>query len=109
MQAGKLDTLFEVLEQTKEKNSAGQLVQSWAVVDLFYGGVEPINTQTFVQSGVQGSAVVCRVVMRPSDYPQINAAQQIRNADTGQLYKIAGILPINKDKQAIMCTIGKLS
>ena len=108
MQAGKLDTLFEVYQQTTEKNTAGQKKDVWSPIGRFYGGVEPISTQSFVQSGVQGSALVCRVVMRPDDYPEINSTFTIKDLDRGNIYKISGVLPINKGKQALLCVVGKL-
>lgn len=108
MQSGDLDTLFDVFEQTDEKNSAGQLKPVWKKIGSFYGGVEPVNTQSFVQSGVQGSALICRVVMRPDDFPNISAAFQIKDLDLNKIYKITGVMPINKGKNALMCVLGKL-
>lgn len=108
MQSGQLDTLFDVYQQSSEKNTAGQKKDVWTKIGSFYGGVEPISTQTFVQSGVQGSALVCRVVMRPDDYPGLNSALIIKDVDRGNIYKISGVLPINKGKQSLLCTIGKL-
>lgn len=108
MQSGDLDTLFDVFQQTEEKNSAGQVKQIWKNIGQFFGGVQPINTAAFVQSGVQGSVLVCRVVMRPDDFPSINAALLIQNVDSKEIYKINGALPINKGKKALMCSVGKL-
>lgn len=108
MQSGELDTLFNVFERTDERNSAGQVKQIWKNIGQFYGGVQPISTAAFTQSGVQGSALVCRVVMRPDDFPTINAALLIQDADSNEVYKITGALPISKGKKALMCMIGKL-
>lgn len=108
MQPGQLDTLFDVLERTPDKNSGGMVKQQWTSIGQIYGGVEPINTQTFVNSSVQGSALVCRVIIRPDDFPLIKAKHMIRNVDTDELYVIEGILPINKGKSALMCKIGAL-
>ena len=108
MQSGDLDTLFDVFERTEEKNSAGQVKQIWKVIGQFYGGVQPISTSAFAQSGVQGSALVCRVVMRPDDFPTINAAHLIQDFDNKEIYKITGALPVNRSKKALMCTLGKM-
>lgn len=108
MQSGELDTLFDVFQQTEEKNTAGQKVQSWKKIGQFYGGVQPISTNAFTQSGTQGSALVCRIVMRPDDFPNINAALLIQDVDTNEIYKISGALPIDKGKKALMCTVGKM-
>ncbi|ELW82063.1 phage head-tail joining protein [Acinetobacter sp. WC-743] len=108
MQPGKLDKLFDVLERTPEKNSGGQVKQEWNVIGQFYGGVEPISTQVFTLSHTQGSALVCRVVMRPDDFPDLNAGHMLKDVDTNQIYRIDGKLPVNKGKQTLMCSIGKL-
>lgn len=108
MQSGDLDTLFDVFERTEEKNSGGQVKQIWRVIGQFYGGVQPISTTAFAQSGVQGSALVCRVVMRPDDFPSINAALLIQDVDSKEIYKITGALPVNKGKKALMCVVGKM-
>lgn len=108
MQPGKLDHLFDVLQRTEEKNSGGQVKQDWTVIGDFYGGVEPISTQVFTLSHTQGSALVCRVVMRPDDFPNLTAAHMLRDVDTQEIYQIDGKLPVNKGKQTLMCSIGKL-
>lgn len=108
MQSGDLDTLFDVLERTDQKNSGGQVKQEWNRIGQFYGGVKPISTQTFVQSGVQGSALVCRVVMRPDDFPQIKPKHMIKNVDTDEVYVIEGVLPVYKNKWSLMCKLGAL-
>ena len=108
MQSGQLDTLFDVLERTSQKNSGGQTKQEWVPIGQFYGGIEPISIQTYVQSGVQGSALNCRVVMRPDDFPQLQAKHMIKNVDTNEVYVIDGILPVNKGKWSLMCKIGAL-
>lgn len=108
MQPGQLDTLFEVLERTSDKNTGGMVKQEWTSIGQLYGGIEPINTQTFVSSSVQGSALVCRVVIRPDDFPIIKPKHLIRNVDTQEIFVIEGILPINKGKSALMCKIGAL-
>lgn len=108
MQSGDLDTLFDVLQRTEEKNSGGQTKQVWSVIGQFYGGVEPISTQVFTLSHTQGSALVCRVVMRPDDFPTLTAVHMLRDVDSKEIYRIDGKLPVNKCKQALMCSIGKL-
>lgn len=108
MQSGKLDTLFDVLERTSVKNTGGQQKQEWVKIGEFYGGVEPISTQVFTLSHTQGSALVCRVVMRPDDFPSLNAVHMIQDVDTKEIYRIDGKLPVNKGKQALMCSIGKV-
>ncbi len=108
MQSGDLDILFDVLERTDQKNTGGQVKQEWNQIGQFYGGVEPISIQTFVQSGVQGSALVCRVVMRPDDFPQIKPKHMIKNVDTNEVYVIDGVLPVNKSKWSLMCKNGVL-
>ena len=108
MHNGKLDTLFDVLQRTEEKNSGGQIKQVWSVIGQFYGGVEPVSTQVFTLSHTQGSALVCRIVMRPDDFPNLTAAHMLRDVDSNEIYRIDGKLPVNKGKQALMCSIGKL-
>lgn len=108
MHNGELDTLFDVLQRTEEKNSGGQNKQVWSVIGQFYGGVEPISTQVFTLSHTQGSALVCRIVMRPDDFPSLNTAHILQDVDNKEIYRIDGKLPIHKGKQALMCSIGKL-
>ncbi|OJK08891.1 phage head-tail adapter protein [Acinetobacter baumannii] len=108
MQSGKLDVLFDVLERTTEKNSAGETKQIWSIIGQFYGDIEPISAANFVQSGIQGSALVCRVVLRPDDFPNIKAAFLLRDVDTNDIYAINGVLPITPSKKALMCSLGKL-
>ena len=108
MQSGNLDTLFDVLQRTEEKNSGGQIKQVWSVIGQFYGGVEPISTQVFALSHTQGSALVCRVVMRPDDFPTLTAVHMLRDVDNNEIYRIDGKLPVNKGKQALMCSVGKI-
>ena len=108
MQSGDLDTLFDVLQRTDGKNSGGQIKQIWTAIGQFYGGVEPISTQVFTLSHTQGSALVCRVVMRPDDFPSLNASLMIQDVDTKEIYRIDGKLPVNNGKQTLMCSIGKL-
>ena len=109
MQSGDLDHLFDVYEQTEEKNAGGQKKQIWKKIGQFYGGVQPISANSFVQSSVQGSALICRVVMRPDDFPEISAIHIIQDVDTKETYKISGALPVKKGKKTLMCTVGKLS
>lgn len=108
MQSGKLDTLFEVLERGPGKNTGGMVKQEWTSIGQLYGGVEPVNTNAFVASGAQGSALICRVVIRPDDFPSIQPKHMIRNVDTDEIYVIEGIIPINKGKSALMCKTGAL-
>lgn len=108
MQSGKLDVLFDVLERTTEKNTAGEVKQVWSNIGQFYGDIEPISAANFVQSGVQGSALVCRIVMRPDDFPGIKAEFLLRDVDTNDIYAINGVLPITPSKKALMCSLGKL-
>lgn len=109
MQSGQLNTLFEVLERTTQKNSGGQPKYEWTKIGEFYGGVNPVSVNSFVQSSIQGSALVARIIMRPDDFPTISAAHQIRDVDTQQLYKIDGVLPVNKSRQSLMCSNGKMT
>ncbi|ELA8878911.1 phage head completion protein [Acinetobacter nosocomialis] len=109
MQSGILDTCFEVLKRTEQKNSAGQTKFEWSVIGRFYGGVKPVSVQSFVQSSMQGSALVARIIMRPDDFPEISAVYLIRDVDTQKLYKIDGVLPVSKSRQALMCSLGKLT
>ena len=108
MQAGDLDHLFDVLERTEVKNAAGQIKQEWIVIGQFWGGVEPVSTNAFVNSGAQGSQIICRIVMRPSDFA-MQPDYLLRDADSQEVYAMAGILPVDKSKQALLCSIGKLS
>lgn len=108
MQSGDLGTLFDVLQRTEGKNSGGQVKQTWSVIGQFYGGVEPLSTQVFTLSHTQGSALVCRVVMRPDDFPSLNVTHMLQDVDSRDVYRIDGKLPIHKGKQALMCSIGKL-
>ena len=108
MQNGNLDTLFNVLQRTDEKNSGGQVKQVWSSIGQFYGGVEPVSTQVFTLSHTQGSALVCRVVMRPDDFPNLNAGQMLQDIDSQEIYRIDGKLPISKGKQALICSLGKI-
>lgn len=108
MQSGKIAVLFDVLERTTEKNSAGEVKQIWLNIGQFYGDIEPVKAETFVKSGIQGSALVCRVVMRPDDFPNIKAAFLLRDVDTDAIYAINGVIPINSSKKALMCSLGKL-
>ena len=92
MQSGDLDTLFDVLQRTDGKNSGGQIKQIWTAIGQFYGGVEPISTQVFTLSHTQGSALVCRVVMRPDDFPSLNASLMIQDVDTKEILPNAKVI-----------------
>lgn len=109
MQSGQLDTLFDVYERTQVKNTAGQIKQEWLVVGQFYGAVNPISVDAFVQSNKQGSALVARIVMRPDDFPSISSTHFIRDVDTLQTYKVNGVLPVNSSKKTLMCSEGELN
>ena len=109
MQSGQLDTLFEVLQRTEQKNSAGQVKQIWTVIGDFCGEVLPVSTTNFVNSGVMGNAIIARIHMRPNDFPELLESHRLRDVDTGKLYDITGILPVEKNrKQAVMVSNGKL-
>lgn len=109
MQSGQLDTLFEVLERTEQKNSGGQVKQVWSVIGEFYGELLPVSTTNFVNSGVMGNALVARIHMRPNDFIELVESHRLRDVDTNLLYDITGILPIIKnEKQAVLVTKGKL-
>lgn len=108
MQSGDLKNLFDVLQRTEEKNSGGQPKQVWLSIGKFYGGIEPVSTQVFTLSHTQGSALVCRVVMRPDDFPNLNVSHMIQDFDTKEIYRIDGKLPVNKGKQTLMCSVGKV-
>lgn len=109
MQSGQLDHLFEVLERTDQKDEIGQVKAKWSVIGDFFGSVSPVSIQGFINSNAQGSAVVCRVNMRPDDFPMLTAAHLIREVDTQEVYKIEGILPVTRNKQTLMCNYGKLN
>ena len=108
MQSGELDHLFDVLQRTVTKNPVGQIKQEWIVIGQFWGGIEPVSTNAFVNSGAQGSQIICRVVMRPSDF-NIQPDYLLRVADTDEIYAIQGKLPVDQSKQALLCSIGKRS
>ena len=109
MQSGQLDTLFEVLERTEQKNSGGQVKQVWVGIGDFYGELLPVSTTNFVNSGVMGNALVARIHMRPSDFPELVESHRLRDVDTDLLYDITGILPIIKnEKQAVLVIKVKL-
>lgn len=108
MQSGDLDHLYEVLERTKSKNSAGEVEYMWTKITEFYGGEVPVSAQTFSSSGASGSAIVIQINMRPDDCPELKAEHQLRDVDTQTLYAITGILPVSRDKHRLMCKVGKL-
>ena len=108
MQSGDLDHLYEVLERTKSKNSAGETEYIWTVIAKFYGSEIPVSAQTFSTSGASGSAIVVQINMRPSDCPELKSEHQLRDIDTQALYAISGILPVSRDKHRLMCKVGKL-
>lgn len=108
MQAGQLDTLFEVLERTEEKNSGGQVKQVWVSIGQFYGQVLPISTTNYVNSGVHGNALVARIHMRKSDFVELVDSHRLRDMDTNKIYDITGILPVTRSKQAVMVSFGRL-
>lgn len=109
MQSGNLDSLFDVLERTEDRNSGGQIKQKWNVIGQFYAEILPVSTNNYVASGVQGNAIVARVHMRPDDFPDLDTFHRLQDVDTGKLYDITGILPVIKgEKQAVMVAYGKL-
>lgn len=109
MQAGKLNHLFDVLDRTDVPNAAGQIKQDWAVIGQFWGGIEPVSANAFVNSGAEGSQLICRVVMRPTDF-DVSPAHLLRDVDSGKIYAISGIIPVPEDnKNVLMCSIGKLA
>lgn len=109
MQPGKLNHLFDVLDRTEVRNEAGQVKQDWVVIGQFYGGIEPVSANAFVNSGAQGSQLICRVVMRPNDF-DVSPAHLLRDVDSGRIYAISGIIPVPEDnKNALMCSVGKLA
>ena len=44
MQSGDLDHLYDVLQRTEEKDSAGQKKWVWNKIGEFYGGEVPVST-----------------------------------------------------------------
>lgn len=108
MQSGLYNQLFEVFAQTEQKDEAGQTKNQWLPIGKFWGRVEPVSTNAFVQSGAQGSALVCRVKMRMSDFNVI-AAHRIRDMHSNDVYDIQGVIPIpNDNEKALMCSVGSL-
>ena len=108
MQSGELDHLYEVLQRTEEKDSAGQKKWVWIKIGEFYGGEAPVNTTAFSSSGAMGSALVVQINYRPEDFPDLLAEHQLRDVDSKKIYAITGILPVNRAKHRIMCTVGKI-
>ncbi len=108
MQSGELDHLYEVLKRTEEKDSAGQKKWIWTKIGAFYGGEAPVNTTAFSSSGAMGSALVVQINYRPEDFPDLLAEHQLRDVDSQKIYAITGILPVNRAKHRIMCTVGKI-
>lgn len=108
MQSGELDHLYEVLKRTEEKDSAGQKKWIWTKIGEFYGGEAPVNTTAFSSSGAMGSALVVQINYRPEDFPDLLAEHQLRDVDSQKIYAITGILPVNRAKHRIMCTVGKI-
>lgn len=108
MQSGDLDHLYEVMERTEEKDSAGQKKWIWTKIGAFYGGEAPVNTTAFSSSGAMGSALVVQINYRPEDFPDLLAEHQLRDVDSQKIYAITGILPVNRAKHRIMCTVGKI-
>ena len=108
MQSGDLDHLYEVLERTKLKNTAGEVDYIWNPIAQFYGAEVPVSAQTFSSSGASGTAIIVQINMRPSDCPVLKAEHILRDVDSRNLYAITGILPVGKDKHRLMCTVGKI-
>ena len=108
MQSGELDHLYEVLKRTEEKDSAGQKKWIWIKIGAFYGGEAPVNTTAFSSSGAMGSALVVQINYRPEDFPDLLDEHQLRDVDSQKIYAITGILPVNRAKHRIMCTVGKI-
>lgn len=108
MQAGDLDHLYEVLQRTEVKDSAGQKKWIWSSIGQFYGGEVPVNTTAFSSSGAIGSALVVQINYRPEDFPDLLPEHQLRDVDNQKIYAITGILPVSRAKHRIMCTVGKL-
>ncbi|WP_075167495.1 phage head completion protein [Acinetobacter indicus] len=108
MQSGELDHLYEVLKRTEEKDSAGQKKWIWTKIGAFYGGEAPVNTTAFSSSGAMGSALVVQINYRPEDFPDLLDEHQLRDVDSQKIYAITGILPVNRAKHRIMCTVGKI-
>ena len=108
MQSGDLDHLYEVMERTEEKDSAGQKKWVWNKIGEFYGGEVPVSTSAFSSSGALGSALVVQINYRPDDFPELKAEHQLRDADSQNIYAITGILPVSRAKHRIMCAVGKI-
>ena len=108
MQSGAYNQLFEVFARTQETDQAGQSLQKWVPIGKFWGRVEPISTNAFVLSGAEGSALVCRVKMRMSDF-NVTAAHRIRDVHSDDVYDIKGVIPIpNDNEKALQCSVGNL-
>ena len=108
MQSGDLDHLYEVLQRTEEKDSAGQKKWVWIKIGEFYGGEVPVSTSAFSSSGAMVSALVVQINYRPEDFPDLLPAHQLRDADSQNIYAITGILPVSRAKHRIMCAVGKI-
>ena len=108
MQSGDLDHLYEVMVRTEEKDSAGQKKWVWNKIGEFYGGEVPVSTSAFSSSGAMGSALVVQINYRPEDFPDLLPEDQLRDADSKNLYAITCILPVSRAKHRIMCAVGKI-
>lgn len=108
MQSGALDHLYEVLQRTATKDSAGQRVWEWSKIAEFYGELVPVSVANFSTSGAVGSALVAQVNYRPDDCLELKSEHLLRDVDTQALYAITGILPVSSAKHRIMCTVGKI-
>lgn len=108
MQSGDLDHLYEVLQRTEQKDSAGQKQWIWTKIGEFYGAEVPVSTSAFVSSGALGSALVVQINYRPDDFPNLKPEHQLRDVDSLNIYAITGILPVSRFKHRIMCAVGKI-
>ena len=102
-----LKTLVEICSYSESKNQLNESVRVLVPVNRAYCKVEPVSIQNYIKSGAEGSALVARILFR--DDIALLADQFIRVIDSGAIYKINGVIPINEDrKQAALCSVSLL-
>ncbi len=103
--AGELNTMIEILEQRKEKNSIGELNTVWCPVDRAWAKLEPISTRDFVASGSEGTALTAKITVR--DTIDVRDYHKIKIMDTGMIYQVQGVIHVPVDrKKSCLCSTG---
>lgn len=100
MQAGKLDSLVTIQQQTATQDDFGQTVETWTAVATVWAEVRDITGKEFVAAQATQNTVQTVITIRVRD----GIKPSMRAVHGADVYNIEAVLRRKKDALMLMCS-----